>query len=87
MALVFAKDCANARCYSVISDGSTDSAVIEQELVYALYLLKDGVPIVKYLFNRKYQKWREFWFKKLYYKSISKVRNYHVFRTIAWFKF
>ena len=57
MALVFAKDYANARCYSVISDGSTDSAVIEQELVYALYLLKDGVLIVKYLFNRKYRKW------------------------------
>ena len=45
----FAKDFANARCYSVLSDGSTDNAETEQELVYVLYLLKDGVPIVKYL--------------------------------------
>ena len=42
----FAKDCANAWYYSVLSDGSTDSAVIEQELVFVLYLSKDGVPIV-----------------------------------------
>ena len=39
----------NARYYSVLSDGSTDSAVIEQEVVYVLYLSKDGVPVVKYL--------------------------------------
>ena len=45
----FAKDFANARYYSVLSDSSTDSAVIEQEVVYVLYLSKDGVPIVKYL--------------------------------------
>ena len=45
----FAKDFANARYYSVLSDGSTDNAETEQELVYVLYLLKDGVPIVKYL--------------------------------------
>ena len=45
----FAKDFANARYYSVLSDGSTDSAVIEQEIVYVLYLSKDGVPTVKYL--------------------------------------
>ena len=45
----FAKDFANARYYTVLSDGSTDNAETEQELVYVLYLLKDGVPIVKYL--------------------------------------
>ena len=45
----FAKDFANARYYSVLSDSSTDSAVIEQEVVYVLYLSKDGVPVVKYL--------------------------------------
>ena len=45
----FAEDFANARYYSVLSDGSTDSAVIEQEVVYVLYLSKDGVPVVKYL--------------------------------------
>ena len=44
-----AEDLANARYYSVLSDGSTDSAVIEQEVVYVLYLSKDGVPVVKYL--------------------------------------
>ena len=45
----FAKDFANARYYSVLSDSSTDSAVIEQEVVYVLYLSKNGVPVVKYL--------------------------------------
>ena len=45
----FAKDFANTRYYGVLSDGSTDSPMIEQELVYVLYLSKDGVPIVKYL--------------------------------------
>ena len=45
----FAKDFANARYCSVLRDGSTDSAVIEQEVVYVLYISKDGVPIVKYL--------------------------------------
>lgn len=43
-----AKDIVNARYYSVLSDGSTDSAVIEEELVYVLYL-KEGTPKVKYL--------------------------------------
>ena len=41
----FAEDFANTRYYSVLSDGSTDSAVIEQEVVYVLYLSKDGVPV------------------------------------------
>ena len=45
----FAEDFANARYCSVLSDGSTDSAVIEQEVVYVLYISKDGVPVVKYL--------------------------------------
>ena len=45
----FVKDFVNAQYYSVLSDGRTDSAVIEQELVYVLYLSKDWVPIVKYL--------------------------------------
>ena len=39
----------NACCYSVLSDGSMDSAIIEQELVYILYLSNVGVPVVKYL--------------------------------------
>ena len=44
----FAKDFANARYYSILSDGSTDSAVIEQEIVYVLYLSSGGIPAVKY---------------------------------------
>ena len=41
---------ANARHYSVLSDGSTDSAVIEQELVYVLYLSPSrGSPKMKFL--------------------------------------
>ena len=36
------------RYYSVLNDGSTDSSVTEQELVYALFL-EDGFPQVKFL--------------------------------------
>ena len=36
------------RYYSVLNDGSTDSSVTEQELVYALFLV-DGFPQVKFL--------------------------------------
>ena len=45
----FSEDFVNTRYYSILSDVSTDSAVIEQEVVYVLYLSKDGVPVVKYL--------------------------------------
>ena len=37
----FAKDLANARYYNVLSDGSTENAVIEQKLMCVSYLLKD----------------------------------------------
>ena len=40
-------DLKNANYYSVLMDGSTDSSVIEQELVYVLFLDK-GVPTVKF---------------------------------------
>ena len=42
-----ARDLANARFYSVLSDGSTDTSVTEKELVYILYLC-NGTPTVKY---------------------------------------
>jgi hypothetical protein len=38
----------NCRFYCVLCDGSTDSAVSEQELIYILYL-KDGSPKVEFL--------------------------------------
>ena len=78
----FAKDFANTRYYGVLSDGSTDSPVIEQELVYVLYLSKDGVPIVKYLSIESAENGDASGLKN----CISKVRNYKVFGTIAWFK-
>ena len=37
-----------ARYYSVLNDGSVDSSVQEQELVY-VSILDDGVPKVKFL--------------------------------------
>ena len=45
----FAKDFANACYYSVLSNSSTNNTKIEQELVYILYLLNAGVPVVNYL--------------------------------------
>ena len=40
-------DLANANFYSVLNDGSTDSGVIEQELIYVLFL-NHGTPTLKY---------------------------------------
>ena len=40
----FAEDFAKARYYSVLSDGSTDSAVIEQEVVYVYTFQKMECP-------------------------------------------
>lgn len=41
-------DLAKSRYYACLNDGSTDSAVIEQEMVYVLFL-HEGTPMVKYL--------------------------------------
>ena len=34
--------------YSVLPDGRTDSAVIEQEAIYVLFIC-EGTPVLKYL--------------------------------------
>ena len=41
-------DLAKVNYYSVLVDGSTEKAIIEQEAIYILFLL-DGVPKLKYL--------------------------------------
>ena len=43
------KALSNAKSFSLLTDGSTDSAVIEEELVYVLFLTGDGYPSVKFL--------------------------------------
>ena len=42
------KDLANAHYFCVLSNGSTDSSVIEEEIVYLLFL-KSGKPLLKLL--------------------------------------
>ena len=44
-----AKDLAKARYYSLLTDGSTDAAVIEEELVYVLIVDNYGYPKIKLL--------------------------------------
>ena len=41
------EDLLRAKYYSVLMDGSTDSGITEQELIYILYLSKNGIPEVK----------------------------------------
>ena len=46
------KDLANAHYFCILSDGSTDSSVIEEELIYIyIYILslKSGKPLLKFL--------------------------------------
>ena len=44
----FKKDLANTHYFCVLSDGSTDGSVIQEELVYLLFL-KSGKPLLKFL--------------------------------------
>ena len=41
-------DLKNCNYFTSVNDGSTDSSITEQEVIYVLYL-KDGVPTVRYL--------------------------------------
>ena len=41
------KDVAKANFYSVLKDGSIDNSVIEQQLIYVLFL-NEGIPTLKY---------------------------------------
>ena len=59
--------------------------MIEQELVYVLYLSKDGVAIVKYFSIESAENGHACGLKNCC-KSVSKLRNYQVFKMIAWFK-
>ena len=40
-----AKDISNSRFYACLNDGSTDSSVIEQELVYVLFLCEGRTTV------------------------------------------
>ena len=42
------KDLADIHYFCILSDGSTDSSVIKEELVYLLFL-KSGKPLLKFL--------------------------------------
>ena len=44
----FINDLLSANYYSFLTDGSTDASTLEQEVIYVLYLLKEGEPIVKF---------------------------------------
>ena len=48
MKKLLAESVANARYFACLSDGSTDSSVTVQEVVYVLFL-DHGVPVVKYV--------------------------------------
>ena len=45
----FVKDILNARYYSILTDGSTDASILEQEVLYVLFLSASGVAVSKFL--------------------------------------
>lgn len=45
----FLKSLTSANYYSVLTDGSTDASVMEQEVVYVLFMSEEGEPVVKFL--------------------------------------
>ena len=45
----FVTDILDARYYSLLTDSSTDASILEQEVLYVLFLSKEGRPVVKFL--------------------------------------
>ena len=45
----FVKDILNDRYYSILTDGSTDASILEQEVLYVLFLSSSGVAVLKFL--------------------------------------
>ena len=43
----FVKDILNGRYYSYLTEGSTDASILEQEVLYVLFLSSSGVPVLK----------------------------------------
>lgn len=46
------KDLVDAKYYSLLTDGSTDSGVLEQELIYVLFLNRSGRAEVNFMVSR-----------------------------------
>ena len=44
----FVEDLLSANYYSLLTDGSTDASILEQEGFYVLFLSKKGEPVVKF---------------------------------------
>ena len=45
----FVKDILNTPYYSILTDGSTDASILEQEVLYVLFLSSSGVPVLEFL--------------------------------------
>ena len=45
----FVKDIFNAQYYSILTGRSTDASILEQEVLYVLFLSSSGVPVLKFL--------------------------------------
>ena len=44
----FINDQLSANYYSTLTDGSTDASILEQKVIYVLYLSKESEPVVKF---------------------------------------
>ena len=44
----FINDLLSANYYSILTDGSNDASILEQKVIYVLYLSKEGEPVVKF---------------------------------------
>ena len=44
----FVKDILDAQHYSILTDVSTDASILEQEVLYVLFLSSSGVPVLKF---------------------------------------
>ena len=45
----FVKDILNGRYYSYLTEGSTDASILDQEVLYVLFLSSSVVPVLTFL--------------------------------------
>ena len=53
MKVSFINDLLSANYYSLFTNESTDASMLEQEVIYVLYLSKQGEPVVKFFHKKK----------------------------------
>jgi hypothetical protein len=78
------KDLIDAKYYSLLTDGSTDSGVLEQELIYVLFLNRSGRAEVKFYSIESPDHANPCWIKRRCGTSIHQSWHYRLHKQLVW---